>query len=216
MDTSQNFHTNNFIMNDTSLGTNKTLDLEAFQNVIVSSNSGSPGFVAWIQQKLQNLLFSDETLWFGKQNLILVGTSVICATILAILLEHFRKKKPTAPTYEILLATVVAPHSTPEDVAVNCTFGALSVGMKTNMNNPEILDMWKKSGSEKKVLAVDDEKILEKLKELAEEKDIVNVLIRDVPISSHTSTTLALGPALPQDLVVFASFGRIIGQSKVT
>lgn len=181
-----------------------------------SSNSCPPGDLRCTQQGLQSLRQMNEAFWSSKQNLLLIVTSLICATILAILLLHFRRKKPAARKYEILLATVVEPNSTPEDVAVNCTFGALSVGMKTNISNPEILDLWKKSGSEKKVLAVDDDKILEKLKKLAEEMNIVNVLIRDVPISSHACTTLALGPASPEDLMIFASFGRIIGKSRIT
>ncbi|KAI5745145.1 hypothetical protein M8J76_008611 [Diaphorina citri] len=192
--------------------------LETIQNL---AGKDSFGMIKWLQKEMENVTmkvtkqFTDGNCWLCKQNPVLIGTTVVCASILAVLLEYLRKKK-SIQKYEILLATVVRPNSTPEDVAVNCTFGALSVGMKTNLNNPEILDMWKKSGSEKKVIAVDDELVLHEMQRMADEKNIVNVLVKDVPTSTHANTTLAIGPALPRDLLAFANFGRVIGQSKIS
>lgn len=189
----------------------------------IASNSSYVGLIDWIQDEFQsmsmklNTFASDfplDDFWLCKQNPVLLGITVACASSLIILLEYYRKRK-SIPKYEILLATVVSPSSTPEDVAVNCTFGALSVGMKTNLNNPEVLELWKQSGSEKRVVAVDDECILAEMQRLAEENNIVNVLVKDAPTCAHSSTTLAIGPAPPLDLAVFAGFGRVIGQSKI-
>ncbi|KAL1462812.1 hypothetical protein WDU94_014619 [Cyamophila willieti] len=191
--------------------------LEIIQNIDTNS---TVSLIKWIQDEVQGFSIKCvnqfSNLWLCKQNPFLLGTAVVGAASLAIFLEYFRNSPKIEEKYEILLAAVVRPNSTPEDVAVNCTFGALSVGMKTNVNNPEILEKWKNSGSEKKVVAVDNEDVLQEMQRIADLKKIVNVLIKDIPTSSHSITTLAIGPALPQDLTALMEFGRVIGQSKIT
>jgi peptidyl-tRNA hydrolase, PTH2 family len=88
-------------------------------------------------------------------------------------------------------------------MAAQAAHASVEAVLKTQKNNPELVQKWRLAGMKKIILKVQDEKELFKYFQFAKDNDLVTAMITDAGktvVAPGTRTCFAIGPAIEDDI----------------